>query len=170
MKNLFKNLISFLLAGTSVTLSAQPITYNYTGAVQTYTVPPCVTSITVDVQGAQGGIGPVGNNSLQGQPGLGGRTEATILVTPGDVLNIYVGGAGAPDNNSSAAGGFNGGGNAMMEAAYTYYGGGGGGGASDIRLNGNLLTDRIVVAGGGGGGVDPQEDAALRKGGGRRRR
>ncbi|MCX6310784.1 MAG: glycine-rich protein [Bacteroidetes bacterium] len=131
---------------------AQSLTLNYTGGVQTYTVPPCVTSLTVDVQGAQGGLGALGCGGYQGLPGLGGRTQATITVTPGDVINIYVGGAGAPDNNTSAAGGFNGGGIGMMESNYTYYGGGGGGGASDIRLNGNALTDRIVVAGGGGGG------------------
>ncbi len=133
-------------------VQAQSVPFNYTGGVQTYTVPPCVTSITVDVQGAQGGLGPVGCAGYQGLPGLGGRIQATLTVNPGDVLNIYVGGQGAPDNNTSAAGGFNGGGNAMMESNYTYYGGGGGGGASDIRLNGNALTDRIVVAGGGGGG------------------
>jgi hypothetical protein len=146
-----------LLAGLfllqSQFISAQTATFNYTGSVQTFTVPACVTSITVDVQGGSGGTGPVGAGDGIAHPGgLGGRTQATITVSPGDVLTIYVGGAGANDNNTTSPGGFNGGGTGMLESSYTYYGGGGGGGASDIRLNGNALTDRIVVAGGGGGG------------------
>ncbi len=140
-----------VLCSQVIFLGAQSSTFNYTGAVQTYTVPACVTSITVDVQGAQGGLGGLGCQGYQGLAGLGGSVQATIAVVPGDVLSIYVGGAGAPDNNTSAAGGFNGGGNALLESMYTYYGGGGGGGASDIRLNGTTLNDRIVVAGGGGG-------------------
>src|SRR5687767_3643163 len=110
-------------------------TFNYTGAVQTYTVPSCVYSITVDVKGAAGG------SSGNGTAGSGGRVQATIPVTPSEVLNIYVGGVG---QSSTSTGGWNGGGTGGSAS-------GGGGGASDIRRGGNALSNRVVVAGGGGG-------------------
>lgn len=50
MRNNYKLLLLLLTAGT---LKAQ--TYGYTGAVQTFTVPACVTTITVDMVGASGG-------------------------------------------------------------------------------------------------------------------
>ncbi len=117
-----------LLAGGQ--LMAQT-TFNYTGAVQTYTVPVGCTSITVDAYGGAG----------FGLQGYGGSVQATHPVTPGEVLNVYVGGTG-----SETAGGFNGGGNPGSNTGYA-----GGGGASDIRRGGNTLNDRIIVAGGGGG-------------------
>ena len=120
-------------------LSQTVVTMPYTGGVQTFTVPSCVTSITVDAKGAQGG---------DSGGGLGGRVQCVYTVTPGDVLSIYVGGQGAAAA-SNAAGGFNGGGNAG--SCITNFPGSGGGGATDIRLNGNALIDRIIVAGGGGG-------------------
>jgi hypothetical protein len=143
----------FISAITSLSTIAQTTqTFNYTGSVQTFIIPSCVTSITFDVIAASGGDGAPGCTSSQiATGGLGGRVQGTMPVNGGDTLYIYVGGAGADDNNTSAAGGFNGGGNALMENQYTYYGGGGGGGASDIRLNDTTLNDRVVVAGGGGG-------------------
>jgi hypothetical protein len=135
-----------LLTGTLLCLSVfgmaqTTLTYNYTGAVQTYTVPACVTSITVQLYGAQGGNAAVG-----GTGGLGGYVTGTLAVTPGDVLNIYVGGQN----------GYNGGGTGGQDGNNTFGGLPGnlaasGGGASDIRLNGTLVTDRVAVAGGGGG-------------------
>jgi hypothetical protein len=112
--------------------SATHQTFSYTGAAQTFTVPAGVTLVTVDAVGAAGG-------SAGGTAGLGEEIQATLTVTPGDVLNVYVGGAGG---NSSGA--FNGGG----------IGNGGGGGASDIRMGGTTITPtdyRVIVAGGGGG-------------------
>ena len=63
------------------------VTFNYTGAVQTFTVPVGVTSLTIQAEGAQGGSNAGG---IVG--GLGGMATGTLAVTPGDVLNIYVGG------------------------------------------------------------------------------
>ena len=113
-------------------------TFNFTGSAQTYTIPANVTSINVDVMGAQGGgsLPNPGNNP----GGLGGRVQTTLSVTPGEVLNIYVGGS-----TNSNTGGWNGGGDGSSNGA-------GGGGASDIRIGGNTLASRVVTAGGGGGG------------------
>jgi len=107
-------------------------TFTFTGSVQTFQVPACVSSIQVDAYGAQGGY----HSTSTG--GLGGRVRATLAVTPGEVLNIYVGGT-----SSSTVGGWNGGGNGVGGAF-------GGGGATDIRRGGTTLNDRVVVAGGGG--------------------
>jgi hypothetical protein len=117
------------------------ITFTYTGAVQTFVVPDCETSIAVDAFGAQGGTGAAAG-------GLGGRAQATIAVIPGETLLVYVGGAGATINNNGD-GGFNGGGG-VVECCGTAPSGAGGG-ASDVR-RGAALEGRIVVAGGGGGG------------------
>lgn len=123
---------------------AQTVVFSYTGSAQTYTVPAGVTSIAVDMQGAAGG----NDFYTYGFGGFGGRVQGVIPVTPGQVLNVYVGGKGGNGSSSSttaATGGFNGG-----AAANVYYGAGGGG-ASDIRIGGTALTNRVMVAGGGGG-------------------
>jgi hypothetical protein len=109
--------------------------FNYTGAQQTWTVPAGVTSINVDVQGAQGG------QTSYGTAGRGGRTQATIPVSPGATIIVNVGGQG-----NYSTGGWNGGGNPYGCGCV-----GGGGGASDIRIGGNALANRAIVAGGGGG-------------------
>lgn len=107
----------------------QTLTFNYTGALQTYTVPSCVTAMTVAAYGAEG----VSVGSSNFAPGKGGLAAGVIQVMPGQVLNIYVGGQS----------GYNGGGLGQI--------GGNGGGATDIRIGGITLADRVMVAGGGGG-------------------
>jgi hypothetical protein len=114
-------------------LQAQVTTFDYTGSPDTYTVPIGVTAIQIECYGAEGstGLGAAG-----GAGGLGGYASGELAVTPGEVLNIYVGGQD----------GYNGGGDGGMIGA------GNGGGASDVRMDGVTLADRIIVAGGGGGG------------------
>ncbi|HLG03847.1 MAG TPA: T9SS type A sorting domain-containing protein [Bacteroidia bacterium] len=130
-----------LFAFFSSGIYAQSVTFNYTGVAQTYTVPACVNSITVDVRGAEGSPAGSGGPSIAGK---GGRVQATLPVTPGQVLNMYVG-----QKPPSDTGGWNGGGMGGTNA-------GGGGGASDIRQNGIALSNRVIIAGGGGGGgFDP---------------
>ncbi|MFC4233209.1 glycine-rich protein [Parasediminibacterium paludis] len=153
LKNL-RFTVFLLLVGTQFCgTSLAQTTFNYTGSVQTYTVPAGVTTITVDVRGASGGVPYKNGVSFPAGAGKGGRVVATVSVTPGEVLNIYVGGKGNDGTSSTTAGngGFNGGGNGSD--AYNV-GAGGGGGASDIRRGGTGLSNRIVVAGGGGGAND----------------
>src|SRR6476661_3547772 len=117
-------------------------TFTYTGGVQTYTVPANIYSLTVTVNGAQGGA--AAGNVYAG--GLGGRAVGTIAVTPGEVLSIYVGGQGSiGTSGATVAGGYNGGGTGAAG------GGGGGGGASDVRQGGTALVNRVVTGAGGGG-------------------
>lgn len=116
-------------------------TFSYTGAMQTWTVPPGVCVVNLKCWGGQGGDGNNGNTG-----GRGGYAEGELTVAPGQVLNIFVGQAGAGNNGS------------CVQTTGPRYNGGGagncassGGGASDIRVGGANLTDRVIVAGGGGG-------------------
>jgi hypothetical protein len=89
---------------TPVTGLSAPVTttFAFTGAVQTYTVPAGVTSINIKTWGAQGN-----SNALAAAVGgLGGYAEGNLAVTPGQILNVMVGGGAATSIN----GGFNGGG------------------------------------------------------------
>ena len=144
-------LTGYLVILTSITrLKAQTFvqTFSYTGGTQTFVVPSCVSSLSLDVMGASGGT----SNPVFCDGGSGGRVTGVLPVTAGQTLNIYVGGVGTNGSTStSALGGFNGGGNGSYVSAS--YGGGGGGGASDIRIGGTALSNRVVVAGGGGGGA-----------------
>jgi len=134
-------LILTLLASPAAQSAPVPgQSYSYTGGPQIYVVPAGRTSIAVTVRGSQGNDGPATG-------GKGASATATIAVTPGEVLQVMVGGRT----------GFNGGGSVAGA-------GGSGGGASDIRrpafntvsscayqLNCGL-AERLIVAGGGGGG------------------
>lgn len=143
--------------GTSTTLSfsgadniiTKTVPFGFTGGAQTWTVPAGVTSITVDAHGAAGGLN-ADNIMYPDMPGYGGRVQAQLTVTPGQVLNIYVGGQGSDGTPiAGGPGGYNGGGNGAF--GYPGVAAGGGGGATDIRINGTAFTDRVLVAAGGGG-------------------
>lgn len=112
-------------------------TFNFTGGTQTFVVPPDVELLVVECWGASGG-----HEGILPIP-MGGYVRALLAVTPGETLNIEVGGAAGasptPGYNGGGSGGFASGGNAY-----------GGGGATDVR-RGSGLADRLVVAGGGGG-------------------
>jgi gliding motility-associated-like protein len=137
-------LVASLLLSGSVVLG-QLVTFNYTGAMQQYVVPPGVTGICYTVSGAQG-MGNVQNN-MNG--GLGGRVMGVLSVVPGQILEIRVGQGGIASNIGGFNGGANGGsspGNCCPNSR-----GGGGGGASDIRIAPYGLADRVAVGAGGGG-------------------
>ena len=144
-------IVSTILIGCATKVSAQLTTFNYSGSMATYTVGNGVTAIGVDVQGACGGKEYGGS---YGVGGAGGRVQANLAVSAGQVLYMYVGGIGGNGPTGSlttVAGGYNGGGS----NGGSYYGGSGGG-ASDIRLTNSTVstyttTNRAIVAGGGGG-------------------
>ena len=110
---------------------------------QSFTVPAGVTSLSVVVDGAFGGLADVG----PGLPAYGGQESGTITVKPGATLTLVAGtngveaglqasnetGSGWPDGGNSSPGG-----------------GGGGGGSYVYDSSGNLL----LAAGGGGGSGD----------------
>ncbi|MDO9187456.1 MAG: hypothetical protein Q7W13_15690, partial [Bacteroidia bacterium] len=73
-------------------------TFNYAGAITTFTVPAGCSTITIEVWGAQGGSGT-------GAGGLGARMKGTFTLTPGQVLKILVGGMGGAGNQGGGGGG-----------------------------------------------------------------
>lgn len=97
-------------------------TFLATGSVQTFTVPACVTSITIEAYGAQGGAVTQSAGGAGG--GLGAIMIGTFAVTPGQQLFVVAGQRGNSEQYTS--------------------GGGGGSGVSDG-------TNPLIVAGGGGG-------------------
>lgn len=118
--------------------------FRFTNAEQTFVVPPGVTQLQVTAKGASGGIYEDGHDDSY--YGKGGKVSATLAVTPGQVLRLYVGGRGQWAYGDY--GGFNGGGDHFYP-----YAGATGGGASDIRIGGASLSNRVLVAGGGGGAM-----------------
>ena len=107
------------------------VPFNWTGAVQHFTVPAGVTALSIQAAGAAG----QDNASLTGFGANGAVVTNTIAVTPGQVFDVYVG-----DNSGIIGGGGLGPGLA-----------GNGGGASDVRPFGGALASRLIVAAGGGG-------------------
>ena len=144
-------------------------TFSFTGGKQQFQVPAGVTQVTVVASGASGPYGATGYY-CKVIGGLGGVVKATIPVTPGETLAVFVGGEGtigAPCGSQygNGNGGFNGGGRGGR-AGYGYYGDGGGG-ASDVRQGGSTLSNRVVVAAGGGGQGARYHGGAAGAGGGR---
>ncbi|MGP8101564.1 MAG: hypothetical protein ACLQHL_12540 [Candidatus Cybelea sp.] len=145
-------------------------TFHYKSKAQSFVVPTGVTQITVVASGASGPYGAV-SGSCTLVSGLGGLVQATIPVTPGETLAVYVGGEGTigaacGSEYGDGTGGFNGGG-AGGASGYSFNGDGGGG-ASDVREGGSALSDRILVAGGGGGQGASDWGGTGGAGGGRR--
>ena len=120
-----------------------------------FTVPTGVTSVSIRMFGAGGGVG---NNSHNG--GSGGFSEGEAAVTAGQVLDIYVGEGGGGDEEGAPSppttlngGGFGAGFGTGPET--------GGGGAGTFIFNAETATSdalsspdqpKLLMAAGGGGG------------------
>lgn len=73
----------------------QVTTFDYTGSVDTYTVPADVSMIQIEARGAQGG----------NEGGLGAVMIGDFTVAPGEVLTLIVGQEGGIDDTREAGGG-----------------------------------------------------------------
>jgi len=124
-------IISPAIAGPSA------MQFTYLGRHESYRVPAGVTSVRIDSYGG----------SASAASGPGGETVATLSVTPGEVLTVYVGGGAG----GGTVGGYNGGGDGGMHGLA-------GGGASDVRRRGSTLLDRVIVAAGGGASAADAHD------------
>ena len=119
----------------------------------TYTVPSGVTSVSVKIWGGGAGGGAGGGGGVGGAGGGAGAVAGTISVTPGETLDIYVGGGGIAGARNTAGGGGGGGGSSTINRnsdssllAIAAGGGGGGGGLNN--------SSRFGTAGGAGGGIN----------------
>jgi hypothetical protein len=129
------------------TAAADTTTFKNPGK-ESFSIPSNVAEVTVTLNGAGGGVNPLGSSGAC-VPGKGGLLEATLAVTPGSDLAITVGGVGLPGITTTGGKGGIGGGGAAGNGtgAVTVQGGGGGGGGTTIASGGK----RLAVAGGGGG-------------------
>jgi hypothetical protein len=126
---------NYLAAGVTV--------FTVTGGDQSYTVPAGVTSLTVEIAGAQGG------SDMSGGGGLGGYGDiitGTLAVTPGETLTVIVGSNGLTNYGGTYYAVSTFGGGAPANAGNNYFGGAGGG-RSAIRRG----ATELATAGGGGG-------------------
>lgn len=130
----------------------ESVTFEYTGAVQQWTVPDNVEGpITISAAGGKGARTD-GGDGLQ-------IVASFPSVTPGEVYDVYVaGGTGVSGGGVRPAGWPNGG----LGGAGTPAGspGGGGGGSSYVTPAGGTIADALLVAPGGGGGVGNAGGAA----------
>lgn len=161
-----------LPGGGTVVLSSLPpppppfsrAIYNFTGALQTLTLPPHVTSFSVAMWGAGGSGGHGQSSTLGGHGGAGGALLANVTgLAPGVTLQLTVGESRAsaddtrpcPSNTACTI-------DSSVYSAHATFGGGGlGGGRNNQRRGGDggggswiTLEDGtwLVAVGGGGGG------------------
>jgi hypothetical protein len=95
------------------------MTFGYTGAVQSFTVPACVTSLRIEAFGAQGGTGG----------GLGARMSGDFAIAGNTILSVVVGQEGLAQVGGNAQNSSGGGGGSFVYAGTTLYIAAGGGGA-----------------------------------------
>jgi len=142
-------------SSTTFTVTEGQVSYGYSGAAQSYTVPDGVSQLQVV---AQGGSGGGGNNGFSGESnGLAAVVHGTLDVSGGEQLTVGVGGLGGTTTEwldgvaaSEAAGGWG-----LDAAGGDCYCGGAagssGGGGATVVLDGS--GDEAIVASGGGGGT-----------------
>jgi hypothetical protein len=131
----------------------QQTCFDYTGAIETWEVPAGVTVISAEAWGAQGGDSTYGTLRTGG---LGAYVSGDVSVTPGESLQILVGGRG----ESLAVGGGGGGSFLVSSTNMPLLVAGGGGGASSdengvgatVAENGTADSLGLISGGTGGAG------------------
>jgi hypothetical protein len=120
-----------------VLISSQ--TFNYTGGLQTVTVPSNAQYAVITETGAGGGGGSDDDNTYGGN---GGAVKASAPVTGSSTLTVLVGGGGQTITDGS----------------------GGGGGLSGVFSGTPSQSTALVIAGGGGGGANDDSNDAQSNG------
>ncbi len=124
------------VTGVSVNCVANTVSFTTPGPY-TWTVPPGITSVSVVATGGGGGGAGLAGTGPGGAGGAGAVVTSTLSVTPGQVLNLVVGGGGQAGTNGTVV-------NSGACGA-----GGGGGGSTNIDAG---SSDQIIAGGGGAGG------------------
>jgi hypothetical protein len=150
-KSLLKLTLGITAFAFGASVSAQcvsgPDTLFYTGSVDSWTVPAGVTSLTIEVRGAEGGTGSSSTNT----GGLGAIMIGDFTVTPGAVLSVLVGELPIGSNGG-------GGGTFVADASNNpmIVAGGGGGSSNSVDdpvKHGNVTTTGGTSPNGGVGGT-----------------
>jgi hypothetical protein len=135
-----------------VTESSVNQVFNYSGGVQSWTLPATANNqITVTCTGGGGGTQPTSQPSGNPVPGgVGGVVEAVLSASAGNTLTVYVGGVGAGGGNGPGVANYAPFG--YHEGGYPNDGGASGGSSSAVLLNGTLVMEAGAGGGSGGGG------------------
>jgi len=143
-------------ANKQIAISTGTLQLNFTGVLQSFTVPGGITSVDIAASGATGGTstGELGGLLIAG--GKGAVARATFAVVGGQQLSVLVGGAGT--NKSCGAGG--GGGSWVVRGAELLLVAGGGGGGFDCQALGPQNGSIGEGGSSGGGGVCPLSRSA----------
>ena len=175
LKNYSVILLSLLVLTFPTISFSDTKTFSYTGAVQTWDIPNTSANKTlaITLYGGAGGDGADNASNYAGYDGANGAgVTATVTVTPGNTLYIYVAGAGGDasiDEAGTGTGGTGGYGgnndasggdggdfvtacNSVNQSLGCGRAAGGGGGATVISTAAGLSNAILVAAGGGGGG------------------
>lgn len=130
--------VSALIPMSSRTFASSPQsqTFSATLSQDYFTVPAGVTRISLDIAAG----------SDDWESALGGRVLVDIAVTPGEILEVYVGHSGNIGGRGGWPDGGDGGGQVGNSDAS------GGGGSTSIRTHPN--GDIVAIAGAGGGGTN----------------
>lgn len=126
------------------------VTFQPTGANQTWVVPAGVTHIYAKIWGAGGAPGTIGGWSWSSSGGGGGHSFGLIPVIPGETLYIVVGTGGYSNYTGSTTPLYGGGGGFTNNSDNQYAGSGGG--YSGIFRSSVAQANALLIAGGGGGG------------------
>ena len=116
---------------STATAATETETFAYTGAAQTWTVPPGITEATFDLYGARAEAARLPRRGSAAEPRR--RSRSSRRFDPGLRRR-----QGQQDGHGRLQ-------RRWLRLPRS------GGGASDIRIGGTALADRVLVAGGGGG-------------------
>jgi len=133
--------------------AANSVRYEFTGGVQSFTVPDNVTEVTVEAAGGRGGAGDT-------YFARGAIITATFAVVPGTEYDVIVGGDGKTSNYPNGGPG----------DSVTGFTGFAGGGSTDMRPAGlgtflAGLPSAIICAGAGGGAGQQFQNVNVQVGG-----
>lgn len=123
----------------------------YTGGLQTFTVPSGYTSVTITAVGAGGGSP---GDGVAG--GIGASMTGTFSVASGSTLGVIVGGGGGPASAAEEDQGGGGGGSFVFDASSSLLiaaGGGGGGCICSQNAPDAVFTSAGAAGSGAGGGT-----------------
>jgi len=134
--------------GDPILGGAPPLTFAYTGDVQTVVVPPNVRIALITAVGAAGGRGTPRSGFADRRPGWAMSMSGDFDVRPGETLAMLVGGRG-----ESAT---------ITNGGWGQIAAGGGGGASAVwkgATYADLTASSLMIVAGGGGGQGSYEQS-----------
>lgn len=139
-------------ANKMIAIVLKSMTFDFTGALETFLVPTGCHRITIDAFGAEGGTSTGEMGGLNFPGGKGAEAKGTFVLADGQMISLLVGGIGGTGNCGSGGGG---GSFAVSGTTLLLAAGGGGGGFHCIALGGVNGDPGNATTTGGSGVCDP---------------